>query len=195
MSSVIGHIAAGTSAYLACNKLNNKKTMWLLPIFVFLAICPDLDYLAIWIFKTQITPRFSHSVLFALCTALVVWAGTTYFRKSHPAQIPFMALFAASFSHPLLDFLVGAHSLPLLWPFTNTDVLPPIGILPSAGRLTFNNYYLWRNLFIELGVLLPVFTAIIMFFRLVPYRIIMTRTIMLAPIWFAFLLWSISLKR
>jgi inner membrane protein len=104
-------------------------------------------------------------------------------------------LLAASFSHPLLDFLVGAHSLPLFWPFTTAEESLLVGVLPSAGHMMLNNYYLWRNLLIELGILLPVFTTIVMFFRRVSYRIIMIRAIMLAPIWIAFLLWSISLKR
>ena len=42
-----------------------------------------------------------------------------------------------------------------LYPFSVEAFRLPFGILPSAGKIDVKNYYFWRNLFLELGVLLP----------------------------------------
>ena len=62
---------------------------------------------------------------------------------------------AAGCSHLVLDLLVGVSPLPLLWPFLAQSFKLPFGILPSAGKLQLDNYFLFFNLFIELGVLVP----------------------------------------
>src|SRR5262249_44580906 len=62
----------------------------------------------------------------------------------------------AGLSHLALDFPVGVTPLPLLWPLGDAAFVSPIGILPSAGRIRVLNYYFYRNLLIEVGVLAPI---------------------------------------
>ncbi|MDR2208946.1 MAG: metal-dependent hydrolase [Azoarcus sp.] len=194
MSSIIGHAATGAAAYLACNRLENKRSWWLLPPFVFVATCPDFDYFAIWLLGYSANPRISHSILFAAAMALMVWWGTRHFARRTSATAPFVAFLLVALSHPLLDLLVGAHPLPLFWPLPNPDVSAP-GILPSAGRLAIDNYYLWRNLLIESVVLLPVLAFLVALARKVPIRIIARRALYVVPIWLIFLAWSLGLRR
>ena len=195
MSSLIGHVLAGASAYLACNRGSDKRALRALPIFVLLAICPDFDYFAVWFLNYQAAPRISHSLLFCLVTALAAWLCSASWRRAGVAHLPFWALVIASASHPLLDLLVGAHPLPLLWPLPNPDVTAPIGVLPSAGQLRLTNYYLWRNLFIELAILLPVAVFLIAVARHYSVRSIAFRTLLVAPVWLLFVVWSIGLSR
>jgi inner membrane protein len=61
----------------------------------------------------------------------------------------------AGLSHLVLDLLTGVNKLPLLWPFSNEIFKLPFGILPSAGGVNLFNYFLYRNLLIEIGVLAP----------------------------------------
>lgn len=194
MSSIIGHAATGATAYLACNRLENKRSWWLLPVFVLVAICPDFDYVAIWLFHYSANPRISHSILFAVAMSLMVWWSTRQLVKRTSATAPYVAFLLVALSHPLLDLLVGAHPLPLLWPFPSQSVSVP-GILPSAGRLDIGNYYLWRNLLIESVVLLPVLALLVALMRRVPIRIIVQRALFIVPVWLIFLVWSLGLRR
>ena len=194
MSSIIGHAAAGAAAYLACNRLVNNRSWWALPVFTFLAICPDLDYFAVWLFGYTANPRISHSILFALVMSLLAWWCTRHLAKGTSTSTPFAALLLAGLSHPLLDLSVGAHSVPLLWPFPNQEVSAP-GVLPSAGRLALGNYYLWRNLLIESAILWPVLALFVALARKVPIRSIACRALFVAPIWLFFLAWSLGLRR
>ncbi|MDR0777358.1 MAG: metal-dependent hydrolase [Azonexus sp.] len=194
MSSIIGHAATGAAAYLACNQLGNKRSWWALPAFMFVAICPDFDYFAIWLFNYSANPRISHSILFAVAMSLLTWWGTRHLARRTSVTAPFVAFLLAALSHPLLDLLVGAHSVPLFWPLHNQDVSAP-GILPSAGRLAIGNYYLWRNLLIESAVLLPVLTLLVALARKNPIRIIARRALFVVPVWLVFLAWSLGLRR
>ena len=169
--------------------------LWALPAFVFLAVCPDLDYFAIWWWHTQPTLRVTHALLFAVATSLLMWGLTAPLRSRSLANVPFPALLLASVSHPLLDLLVGAHGLPLLWPFTDREVALPFGLLPSAGRLALDNYYLWRNLLIELGILVPLFGLLVGLARGTAPRVLARNAAFVLPLWLAMLAWSVSLQR
>lgn len=65
----------------------------------------------------------------------------------------------AGLSHLILDLSVGVTPLPLLLPLVKISFKLPFGILPSAGRVDLQNYYFYRNLWLEMGVLLPVFVV------------------------------------
>ncbi|MGB3755930.1 MAG: hypothetical protein WBA07_06095, partial [Rivularia sp. (in: cyanobacteria)] len=41
----------------------------------------------------------------------------------------------------------------------------PFGLLPSAGRIRLTNYFMYRNIFIELGVLIPLSISLLLFVR------------------------------
>jgi hypothetical protein len=191
MSSIAGHAAAGITAYLCCNRGRTASSRWALAPFAFLAVCPDLDYLAVWLIHYDATPRFTHSLAFGMGTALLVhWAA----RTSTNARLPLGWLMAASASHPVLDLLVGAHPVPLLWPF-GAELAVAVGVLPSAGAPSLGNYFLWRNLLIELGVLFPVFALMVAVSRRVSMGRLVAWAACVAPVWGLFLGWSLSLVR
>lgn len=164
-------------------------------MLVFVAVVPDFDYFALWLFNINPSPRVTHSLAFCLVVSALAWGIAMKLRTSAQPGITFLALALASSSHLLLDLLVGVHSLPVFWPFTVGEVSSPVGILPSAGRLSVTNYYLWRNLFIECGVLLPILAALVALFRATPARSVLPMTLFLGPLWLACLVWSVGLDR
>lgn len=163
MSSLIAHLAAGTTAY-ACRRASSApaRDVPLLAACLALAVLPDLDYLLWWAGRIALEPRLTHSLGFAAGSALLAWVlmrGWRARRGLRPLPLAGI-LVAAAASHQLLDFLVGVHPSPWLWPFDKHAFRSPLGLLPSAGRLDFGNPYLWRNLLIEMGVLGPVLLAV-----------------------------------
>lgn len=156
---------------------------------MFLAACPDLDYLAVWLLGYGAQPRVTHSLLLSVVTAVVVHR----VAKTVRCEMPLRWLLLASLSHPLLDLLVGAHPMPLFWPVQAGVSVH--GVLPSAGAPRLGNLYLWRNLLIELGVLLPVYAALIAMARGCAGRRWRLWALCSAPIWAAFVAWSVSLSR
>lgn len=191
MSSIIGHIVAGLTVATPCRSATHSRTRASWRVCVLLAVAPDFDYFAVWLFNYAANPRITHSLLFAIVTA---WMARTLLRRRE-MEPSFAALLAASLSHPLLDLMVGAHSLPLLWPFAESQVSSPIGLLPSAGWIDPFNHLLWRNLLIELGVLLPVLGLALAIAHRTRLREILVASLFVAPVWCAFLGWSILLDR
>lgn len=183
MSSIIAHIASGGAVYFAQKR---QKPRWLLPVLILLAIVPDLDYLAFWFLHINFEPRFSHSLAFCLSISTIAWLTA---RR----PLPFMMFALASCSHLILDFLVGVHPLPLFWPISPYEALSPIGLLPSAGQLRLGNFYLWRNLSIESGMVFPVLGLMIALAQGQPLR--PKRWLCLLAIELACLVWSLSLNR
>lgn len=195
MSSLLGHISVGVAAYLSCNRLSDLRALRTMPLFVLLAVCPDFDYFAVWLLHYSAAPRITHTLLFALASSLAAWWCSTSWREAGVAHLPFWALAAASASHPLLDLLVGAHPLPLLWPLASPDIAIAFGVLPSAGQLRIGNYYLWRNLLIELAILLPALALMVAVARRCPTLTIARAAMLIAPVWLAFAAWSFGLQR
>ena len=177
MSSFIGHSLAGLTTYaighqlqlnqwnrsifqssfLAPLKKNFHNWLWLIWLIA-IASVPDIDYLSP-IFKVKYLDRsirITHSFVGVLLvpgiSILVMWLlgdrGQNFKTKS--LQVVIVGL-----SHLLLDTLTGSYPKPLLYPFSLETFKLPFGILPSAGRIDLNNYLLYRNLVIELGVLVP----------------------------------------
>jgi hypothetical protein len=177
--------------YLCCNAQQRGSSRWAAVPFVALAVGPDLDYFAVWFFDYAADPRFSHSLLLAVAAALFVKLTLSRFVT---ANLKLRWLLAAGMSHPLLDLLVGAHTVPLFWPLDG-GVSTPAGVLPSAGSLAFDNFYLWRNLLIELGVLGPVFALLVAVSARLGFRELAGWTLLVLPAWAAFLTWSIALGR
>ena len=189
MSSLVGHLSAGVAVYLGHSSWSNKEERHLLPPCVLLAVLPDFDYFALWLFNVVQEPRFTHSLAFCLMTSAIAWF---VLRLRHGSGVrTLVALSLASCSHPILDLLVGVHPVPIWWPFPVPEFQSPIGLLPSAGHLNPANYYLWRNLLIECGVLLPTFAFLVAVSRAVPIRASWPIGAILLPIWVAFLSWSI----
>lgn len=166
-----------------------------LAVCILVALAPDVDYLAWWIARIQLEPRATHSLLFCLGCALVAWVAMHAFASQGKPAVSLTTLLLASCSHLVLDFFVGVHGLPLLWPFVSSELASPVGVLPSAGRLSFTNFYLWRNLFIELGVLWPALALFAVARRREMNRLAMPQSVIVLPVWFAFLWWAITLPR
>jgi inner membrane protein len=162
MSSFIGHFVTGASLYLAKQELNSYRSALLCGMTSFLAMSPDIDYLIFWMSDINIEPRVTHSLGFCLGIAILAWLVIRTNRIQKLGAISPRIIIAAPISHLILDFFVGIHPMPLFWPISNESFRIPYGLLPSAGRLDISNHYLWRNLIIELGILLPLLTAIVL---------------------------------
>ena len=159
MSSFLGHSLAAyslASAALYRQGSASLKLMWAGWLIV-LASAPDVDYLIPALnSRAHHGLRITHSVAFSLmlplCTALVLALAGRDRRKLKSLCV---CAALAGLSHLILDFLVGVTPLPLLWPFSAATFTSPAGILPSAGRVQLSNYYFYRNLLIEMGILVP----------------------------------------
>src|SRR5215212_6917513 len=159
MSSFLGHSLAAYSLF-SLDRWERPSTLWRavwLAWLVVLASAPDIDYLV----PALASPahqgrRITHSI--ALSMALPLFSvGVLYFVKGLKSRRRLSSVCAvlAGLSHLVLDFLVGVTPLPLLWPLDSAAFASPVGVLPSAGRIQLSNYYLYRNVLIEVGVLAP----------------------------------------
>ncbi len=194
MSSFIGHALAGLTVSVVPKPQRSVREQllrsgWLVAI----ACAPDLDYFVPILHPSANNGvRLTHSLFFCLLLPLATIAmlalkgdrGSVLRRHS-------LQTIAAGLSHLGLDLMVGVSALPLLFPYTSRTYKLPFGLLPSAGALDFSNYYLYRNLFIELGVLLPLFAIAIQISRGRYSRIL----IGLTSISIAFMVWSFRLSR
>jgi inner membrane protein len=160
MSSFLGHSLAAYSVASAARQSiasPSRRFSWAVWLFA-LASAPDIDYLIPALNSSahhglRITHSIAFSLILPLCTG-----GALYLARSPEPQCRPLSICAAlaGLSHLVLDFLVGVTPLPLLWPLSDAAFVSPIGILPSAGRIGVMNYYLYRNLLIEVGVLAPI---------------------------------------
>lgn len=193
MSTFVGHALAGAVIHYSGQRREPAPARWALPLLVVLAVAPDLDYLPLWLWGLDCNPRFSHSLACCLLLSVALWLGCQPLRTRglHPPGLITMSL--ATCSHLLLDLAVGVHGLPLFWPLPLAEISSPLGLLPSAGRLRLDNFYLWRNLLIEMGVLLPIAALCLALARRMTWRVIGINAAWLAPLWIFFVTWSIRI--
>jgi membrane-bound metal-dependent hydrolase YbcI (DUF457 family) len=161
MSSFLGHSLAAYSLF-SIDWRERPSTLWSavwLAWLVVLASAPDIDYIV----PALASPahqgsRITHSIALSMALPLLS-VGVLYFVKGLKDQRRLLSVCAllAGLSHLVLDFLVGVTPLPLLWPLDSAAFASPVGILPSAGRIQLSNYYLYRNVLIEVGMLAPIF--------------------------------------
>ena len=159
MSSFIGHSLAAYTLFSidrGDKEPTLKRSGWL-GWFIVLASAPDIDYLVPALaYPANGGLRITHSI--ALSLVLPLLTVLALFLSKVPKEkrmVLSICLILTGLSHLLLDFLVGVTPLPLLWPVVPTVFSSALGILPSAGRIQFSNYYLYRNVLIEVGVLAP----------------------------------------
>lgn len=164
--------------------------LWRLAI-VFFACLPDIEYLPYWFFGIELQPRWTHSTGFVVAVWMLTIAALRACRITTPKRLEALLLLA-SFSHLLMDYAVGVHPNPIFAPFSTEVFSSPVGILPSAGALDPTNYYLWRNLIIEAGILGPLLWLGYNGLRGQggPLRIVIALAVALP-----FLIWSLSLGR
>jgi inner membrane protein len=165
MSSFLGHSLAGLTAAALDRKLQPQRQSrlwwqdlgWLL-LLVTIACFPDIDYLipALRVQQADRVLRITHSIIGVLllptCIMLLLWLsgsrGKSFRLKSYQ-------LVLTGLTHLLFDLLTGVFPEPLLYPLSDRTFRLPFGLLPSAGKIQITNYLFYRNLFIELGVLMP----------------------------------------
>lgn len=175
MSSFIGHSLAGLTTYtitrqLQSNRLSeSRRFYWIWPIWLLVvASMPDIDYLirVLRIQQADQTIRITHSLLGAIlmpgCTILVLWL---LGKRGKSFKFQSLQVILVGLSHLLLDMLTGVSALPLLYPFSLQTFKLPFGLLPSAGRIRLTNYFFYRNIFIELGVLIPLSISLLLSIR------------------------------
>ena len=199
MSSFLGHSLAAYSLASAARHrqepapLRFAWAVWL----VVLASAPDADYLIAGLnSRAHHGLRITHSVAFSLalplCTAVTLCLTCRDGRKLKTLSA---CAALAGLSHLFLDFLVGVTPLPLLWPFSAATFTSPVGILPSAGRVQLSNYYFYRNLVIEMGILAPTLYVARGLYRGTVGRQNRARAIVLLMLAGCFIAWSLSLSR
>jgi hypothetical protein len=199
MSSFLGHSLA---AYSLASAMRQDPASplgrlswagWLIA----LASAPDLDYL-IPAFSSSAHHglRITHSIAFSLALPLCT-SGALYLAGSPERQRMTLSICAAlaGLWRLVLDFLVGVTPLPLLWPLSAAAFVSPIGVLPSAGRIQILNYYLYRNLLIEVGVLAPILYVAREIYRREISVENRTRIIVSLSIAGSFIAWSVGLSR
>jgi inner membrane protein len=162
-----------------------------------LASAPDIDYLIPALSSAaHHGPRITHSIAFSLilplCTSSVLYLARIPERQRRSLSI---CALLAGLSHLLLDFLVGVTPLPLLWPLSAAAFVSPFGVLPSAGRIHVFNYYFYRNLLIEVGILAPALYIARGLYRGEINIENKTRIILLLMIAVGFTTWSVCLSR
>ncbi len=198
MSTLLAHVAAGTALYFSVSRLRSGHTWWVWPGFVLLAIMPDFDYFAIWIFGVRQPVRITHTLIFCLAAGTLAWRLTRHLRQAdrHSSPLTITGFLLAPVSHLVLDFSVGVHTLPLFWPLPGGDLMAPLGVLPSVihTRNVFN-VTMWRHFIIETVVLIPMLMLAVARARSVPVRRIARPGLMILPLWCSALAWSLSLPR
>jgi len=196
MSTPLGHLAAGAAIYFSYGRLRSPHTVWALPCFVVLAVLPDFDYLTIWFFGIRQEPRVTHGVLFCVMSGLVAWMLTRRLQYNTVTARPLgiSGFILAPLSHLALDFSVGAHTLPIFWPFPNGELRSPLSLLPAVVHArSIANLALWRNSMLEVMVLFPVLLLCVARARAVPLGRIARIGRFVLPLWCLALGWSICL--
>ena len=155
MSSFIGHSLFGASLFAKDSKVNTKQLVSLMAFTMLLACLPDFDYVLLWTMGWRFDPRITHSLGFCLAVGFTAWGLKSFIFQNWLAPLRTTTLFLAPLSHVVLDVFVGVHPMPLFWPISDQAFVFPFGFLPSAGRISPRNYYFWRNLLLEIGILLP----------------------------------------
>ena len=170
--------------------------MWLAWLLA-LASAPDIDYIV----PALAAPahqgrRITHSIALSMVLPLLS-VGVLYSVKALKGRRRLLSVCAvlAGLSHLALDFLVGVTPLPLLWPLDSTAFASPVGILPSAGRVQLSNYYLYRNVLIEVGVLAPIFYVMRELYLGGVSTRNRARVLILLLVAGCFVAWSVSLSR
>jgi hypothetical protein len=199
MSFFIGHSLAALSTYSVEKQPTSPKAISWLVWLIVIASAPDIDHIvrALRLTVDGETLRISHSILLSLvlplCTILVL---TILGCKGYFLIIRSQQVILAGLSHLVLDLLTGVNKLPLLWPFSTELFKLPFGILPSAGKVNLFNYFLYRNLLIEIGVIAPlVYIAFLINHNKNDTRSPKVRIGGLLLISFCFMVWSFSLSR
>ena len=114
----LAHGLLGASVVAAVRPYGSRRVNYrMLLVGAALGICPDFDYLLNWIpgLGGGWHHGFTHSFAFALALG---WITAAVLGKTNARTVAAFAL--ATFSHPLIDFLITeSRGIELLWPLTS----------------------------------------------------------------------------
>jgi len=169
MSSPLGHSLAVFSLYALDKHAPERRARaplwWLWPLWLVLLGCiPDLDYLFPLLpvsSPSGLTLRGTHSFAFALALPLLTALLLPLFVRARRWLVLALQAVSAGLSHLLLDFLVASRPMPLLYPWSSAGFGQPYHLLPSGGELTFGYPPTFQYLALEMGILVPIFAAIL----------------------------------
>lgn len=195
MSSFLGHGLAAIAIGRGFSDKLTFKHQWAWQIFLLgCAFAPDIDYVIPALDRLHNDNlRITHSIVFSL---LLPGLGIVYLFLFDKKNVFWGGLAAclAGLSHLLLDLVVGSRQAdPLFYPFLAQTFTSPFGILPSPGKISLSNYYFYRNLLIEGGILIPAFSLILYLFGRVKLNKISLFLLIISLL--IFLFWSINLAR
>ena len=195
MSSFIGHgLAALTIGKLFQPEQVGKTNFKWLAYLIICSVAPDIDYLVNSLNSANNEGvRITHSIGYCLFLPLILMTYFSVYKREYIWKGGLQA-FLAGVSHLLLDTLVGSRQGdPWLYPLLIENYRLPFGLLPSAGAISLSNYYFYRNLLIELGVLLHIFLLFLTGFGKI--KLSKAWIIILIAFLAFFLIWSINLTR
>ena len=156
MSSFVAHALVGASCLVLARPRTFQHALPLVLAAAFLGLSPDIDYILLWTTGWRPDPRITHSLAFVSLVSLLLWSMVRVISTQLASYKLLLIFFVAAVSHLVLDALVGVTQNPIVWPFMAEGFSFPYGVLPSAGKPNPFNYYFWRNLLIELSIILPV---------------------------------------
>jgi len=207
MSSIIGHTLTGLGIYATTQP--PKKLTWrdvaLCDLLwsgwlIFVALAPDLDYIfpSLYVRRASMgVLRITHSLVGCLVFPVLTFFVLSRLKLAREArQLYAVQVVLAGLSHLVMDMLVGVASLPLLWPFTERRFRLPFGVLPSGPSYRLDNVTMYRNLLMEVGVVVPLYAGIYLarFAKLDRRK----RSIGIAALWLCslgFMGWAYTLAR
>jgi len=155
MSSFVAHSLVGFMFSSQKSRTTVKESIVVALFFIVLSLSPDIDYLINYFRGESMAIRYTHSIAYVFFIALFSLLFRNFLLKDFFTGIPLFLFFLVPSSHLILDYLVGVHGNPYLYPFSKEIFVSPIGILPSSGRIDVCNHYFWRNILIELAIFMP----------------------------------------
>ena len=168
MCTPLGHVLAGY-AVLSRTSVSTIPSRWMMLFFVVLvANLPDIDFLFGWSVgnPNRYHHLWTHSIVFAVLTGVVVGAVYTVFTHKNGFKIGVVAASIVG-SHLVLDFFSKdtrvPSGMPLFWPISDKYYLSPVVLFQDVHKASSNEAFLgslvcWHNLWtllIELAILMP----------------------------------------
>jgi inner membrane protein len=168
MATPYGHTLAGLSLFnlwYSRTNLSNKKGVLVYGLIALIASFPDLDFIPGLILGQgeRFHHGYSHSLGMVFTISLIVVILFKLIESEAPLLKTGGFVFSLILSHLFLDYITEApKGFPLFWPFTETNALSSLPILPRVERNIANPEILSQALFcfsVESFLLLPLWAA------------------------------------
>jgi len=164
----VGHALVGAALAEALLPSQTAHRNWKIMIFGCLAVTPDLDFLAVWVFDVDRDWHrgFTHSLTIAIIFGclMLVFLGRWRVKEAAVCALAVM-------SHGVLDALttISGRGIELLWPFSSArykwgliDLWEPGSVPESTGQILIA---MLQTSVIELITLVPVFLTVFLIRR------------------------------